>query len=202
MSGDGLINLIFNSMYSTEITRFLPGIIFQIRDGKYENLSTLMGIYLINYDRMSHGMHYSVRCNEDVSFTTPEELGEAINSYPRFKGVFSNYSNPDYNPCVFCQKWNAGEADPVEKEPVYSDIPALVLAGEYDVVFSPSLSRLATETLTGSYYYEFPGIGHSAIASGRECPLNIVLAFLNDPTLEPDASCIKKMGGVDFVILP
>ncbi|UCH52014.1 MAG: alpha/beta fold hydrolase [Chloroflexota bacterium] len=200
MYGDNLIHLIFISMYSTGNIRFLPGIIYQIRDGKYENLPILMGAYLNTFERISYGMHYSVRCNEEVSFTTPEELSKAINSYPKFKGSIGSYTTPDYNICVLCQKWNAGEADPIENEPVYSDIPALVLAGEYDPIFSPSSSRLAAETLTNSYYYEFPGVSHGASASGAECPLNIVLDFLNDPTLEPDASCVKEMGGVNFFI--
>jgi pimeloyl-ACP methyl ester carboxylesterase len=200
MDGDSLVDLISISMYSTENTRFLPGLIYQIRGGTYGNLPIAMGAYLTTLEMMSMGMNYSVICNEEVSFTTPEELSEAINSYPKFKGLFSSYSDPDYNVCALCQKWNAGEADPIENEPVYSDIPALVLAGEYDVILSPSSSCLAAETLINSYYYEFPGVGHGAIVSGRECPLNIALDFLNDPTLEPDASCIKDMGGVNFFI--
>ena len=36
-------------------------------------------------------------------------------------------------PMTICQSWGAREADPIENERVSSDIPTLVLAGEYDI---------------------------------------------------------------------
>ena len=99
-----------------------------------------------------------------------------------------------------CDMWGAEEADPIENEPVWSDIPTLILAGEYDPIAPPAWGALAAETLGNSFYYEFPGVGHGVSVSGEGCPLSVALAFLDDPTAEPDTSCLAEMDGPSFLV--
>jgi len=139
-----------------------------------------------------------VQCGEEVYFSSPGEFAAAAEAYPETQDLFD--SSPNLGEPIFtiCEIWGAKEADPIENEPVNSDIPTLVLAGEYDPITSPSWGELAAETLDNSFYCEFPGVGHGASISGEECPLSIAMAFLNDPTTEPDGSCIAEMSGPDF----
>jgi hypothetical protein len=60
---------------------------------------------------------------------------------------------------------------------------------------------MVTETLSNGFYYEFPGVGHGVSVSGEECPLSIALAFLNNPTAEPDGLCIAVMSCPAFIVL-
>jgi pimeloyl-ACP methyl ester carboxylesterase len=200
MDGDGLIDLLYHSLYATEAIPFLPKLIFEIRSGNYSTLALLEASILASMELVSTGMYYSVQCNEEISFSTPEELDEVYNNYPKLQGIFYDLADTEYNICAVCQDyWGAaGEADSIENDPVYSDIPTLILAGEYDPITPPSWGRIADETLSNSYYYEFPGVGHGAMVSGKSCPLDIALAFLDDPTLEPDATCLKEMDGPKF----
>ncbi|MGD8794832.1 MAG: alpha/beta hydrolase, partial [Anaerolineae bacterium] len=96
-----------------------------------------------------------------------------------------------------CEWWGPGEADPIENEPVVSDIPALIFAGYFDPITSPEWCRLAAETLSNSYYYEFPNMGHGVMRSDA-CALHIGLEFLDDPRAEPDAACLDELTGPDF----
>jgi hypothetical protein len=51
--------------------------------------------------------------------------------------------------------------------------------------------------LVRRFGYEFPGLAHGIMRS-NECGLEIGLQFIQDPTTEPDASCIDELVGPDF----
>jgi len=78
-----------------------------------------------------------------------------------------------------------------------SDIPALIFAGYYDPITSPEWARRAAKTLSSSNLYEFANMAHGVMRSD-ECALNIGLQFLDDPTAEPDATCMQGSGEISF----
>jgi pimeloyl-ACP methyl ester carboxylesterase len=138
-------------------------------------------------------MHYSVWCREEQSFETQEEaFALAADLPPVFGEFFAGALDWDV-----CAVWQAGAADPIENQPVVSDIPTLVLSGRYDPVTPPSSGRQAAETLSNSFFYEFPNLAHGAMRSNK-CARRIGLAFLDDPWTEPDTSCLEKLGSPDF----
>jgi TAP-like protein. len=145
-------------------------------------------------------MYLSVQCCEELSFSDPEELASACDEYPRLQSMYYDTCNPDEGILALYEIWNVTEAAPIENEPVISDIPALVLAGEYDPITPPAWGRMVAENLPNSFFFEFPGVGHGAAGSGEECPLNIALEFLSDPTTEPDGSGIAEMDGPNFYV--
>jgi len=200
MNGDGLIGFLFQSLYSTELIPLLPNILFDIRDGNYEILAVVMGSFLANIEFVSMGMQFSVQCGEEVRFSTPGEFAAAAEAYPEIRRLFEGSPNLGEPVFTICEIWGAKEADPIENEPINSDIPTLVLAGEYDPVTPPAWGEVVAETLSNSFCFEFPGVGHGASISGEECPLSIALAFLDDPTTEPDGSCVAQMSGPAFVV--
>ena len=81
----------------------------------------------------------------------------------------------------------------VQKEPVRSSIPTLILQGEYDPVTPPANGMLAAQTLSKSYFFLFPGVGHGVSSPISTCPDDIEQAFWVNPTEKPDASCINGM---------
>ena len=109
--------------------------------------------------------------------------------------VRDHFASPGY--FAICGVWQSGQADPVEDEAVVSEIPTLILSGQYDPITPPAWGQLAAETLSHSFFYEFPGIGHGVMRS-NQCGLEIGLAFLDDPAAEPDASCIDDLAGPEF----
>lgn len=79
-----------------------------------------------------------------------------------------------------------------------SDIPSLVLAGDFDPITPPDWGTRAAQTLENSYFFQFPGIGH-AVSVSHPCPEAMTVAFVRDPTREPDASCMAEMEPLAFV---
>ena len=96
-----------------------------------------------------------------------------------------------------CEIWPVEEAEPWVKEPLVSDIPTLLLTGEFDPVTPPEYGQLVAGYLTNSYFFEFPGIGHNVIVASA-CARSISGAFLDDPTRAPEAACFDEMPGVVF----
>ena len=130
---------------------------------------------------------------KSMSFESQEEaFALAADLPPVFGELFADALDWDV-----CAAWQAGAADPVENQAVVSDIPTLVLSGRYDPVTPPDSGRLAAETLTNSFFYEFPYLAHGAMRSDR-CALQIGLQFLDDPTTEPDTLCLDQLPSPDF----
>ena len=198
--GDALLGFVFQSLYATEIIPVLPKVILDVNEGNLEMLAVLLGSYIAQTEFVSLGMQYSVQCGEEVHFSAPGDFAAAAAAYPELQGLLG--SDPTLGESLFtiCEIWGGEEADPIENELVSSDMPTLVLAGEYDPITPPAWGELAADTLDNSFYYEFRGVGHGASLSGEECPLSVALAFLDDPTTEPDTSCVAGMDGPSFLV--
>ena len=197
-NGDAMVSLLFQALYSVEITPLMPKLIYDVRDGRTTDLSTILSSFLLQQEFASQGMQISVQCNEEISFGMPGEALSAPN-FPYLDPVFEGSAVTGQFGFAVCDLWQAGKADAIENEPVSSDIPTLILAGEYDPITPPSWGQDVGERFGSSYYFEFPGIGHGASVSG-DCPLSVTQDFLADPTTEPDAACISEMAGPVFVV--
>lgn len=196
IKGDDLIGVFFQSLYSAEVIPVLPQLVYDVRDGNTQELGLLLSSFLMNTDFFSIGMQYSVQCNEENSFSEPGAGAAAAADYPDIGEAFANGAVVDEEICGF---WGAGTANPIENEAVSSDIPTLILSGEYDPITPPAWGLLVGEGLNDDYFFEFPGLGHGVSISG-DCPLSVTQAFLDDPTTEPDTACIAEMGGPEFEI--
>lgn len=199
IAGMDLTAFMFQSLYATQIIPSLPKIIYDAQDGNLDTLALIMGSFLVNEHLVSPGMQLSVQCREEIAFTTKEDIVAAADSSPRLGELFKHAATLGPEVVSVCQEWGAGIADEIENEPVVSDIPTLVLAGEYDPITPPVWGKMVAEDLSNSYLYEFPGIGHGASVL-NECPLSITLDFLNNPTTQPDANCIVELGGPTFEV--
>ena len=90
-----------------------------------------------------------------------------------------------------CAMWQAEARPPLANSPVQSDIPALLLSGNFDPITPPSYAEMADETLSASYSYVLPHVGHGVLRSD-DCGLQIALEFISKPEIEPDSSCIAE----------
>ncbi len=198
ISGDVMVSVLFQALYSAEVTPILPKLIYDVRDGRTTDLATILSSFLAQQEFFSQGMQLSVQCNEEISFGTPGEVLAAPN-FPYLDPVFEAGVVTGQFGFAVCDMWQAGQADAVENEPVTSDIPTLILAGEYDPITPPSWGQDVGERFSNNYYFEFPGIGHGASISG-DCPLSITLDFLEDPTTEPNAVCLAGMDAPAFAV--
>jgi pimeloyl-ACP methyl ester carboxylesterase len=187
---------VFQSLYSEELTALLPRAIFDTRDHEYEILNILADAYLQNAEFISIGMHYSVQCGEEAAFTNRDSTLAAADDYAELT-EFNQYQAK--STFAACDVWAAPPAASRENEPVASDIPTLVLAGQLDPITPPVWGQQAAAGLTNSVFLEFPGVGHG-VALSDSCPTAISLGFLDNPGLHPASNCIAGMPGVDWFV--
>lgn len=91
-----------------------------------------------------------------------------------------------------CETWSRSTLPELEDEPVISDIPSLLLAGQFDFVSPPYVAESIAANLSNSFYYEIPYGGHVTSFQGA-CPLSLAITFIEDPTVAPDASCLNEL---------
>jgi pimeloyl-ACP methyl ester carboxylesterase len=96
------------------------------------------------------------------------------------------------NTLAICDAWQVIAADSLENEPVTSDIPTLILAGDYDPVTPPEFGQDTAVYLPNAYYFEFEGIGHG-VANSTPCGMELITTFLNQPDAAPDAACMEHL---------
>ena len=99
-----------------------------------------------------------------------------------------------------CDLWLPKPTRQADLRPVVSDVPTLVVHGEYDPTDLQYAQSRMTARLSRAYVYTFPGEGHAAAPVG--CHGSIVQQFLENPMREPDSSCLARMPRVQFKTTP
>lgn len=92
-----------------------------------------------------------------------------------------------------CTHWTRSKTDESLREPVVSDIPTLVISGEFDPQTPVEWGERVSETLPNGFHLLVPGGGHGAIFEDDDCVTRILRAFLADPLVEPDRTCVLEM---------
>lgn len=198
LTGDGIFGNLALFLYITDIIPVLPQAIHDVANGDYELMTQLSSTSLSLFDALSRGMEFSVFCAEDLIGVSPADFMEArLQMPPQLAGSADPEDVIEYGFFGICQNWPVEEADPAVKEPVVSDIPTLILEGEFDPVTPVEYAEEVAAHLSNSRLYLFPGVGHNILV-GSSCAREIADQFLTDPTTEPDAGCISEMPGVVF----
>ena len=192
VDGGILLDTLFGFFYSVGAIPYIPRDIDMVAAGDLGDMAPAFRSRLYG-DSINWGAHYSLVCHEVMPAGSYQEaLASAADLPPQIADYFATPFR-----FTLCESWQSGTAEPSQYEPVVSDIPTLVLAGSYDPITPPAYSRLAAETLSNSFYYEFPAHGHGVMRTGG-CGTQIGLAFLDDPTSEPDSSCMGDLAPPDF----
>ncbi|MFN2147251.1 MAG: alpha/beta fold hydrolase [Anaerolineales bacterium] len=199
LTGDAVRANLGTFLYISRIIPILPQAIYDVYNGDIELMTQLSSTRLALLDLLSRGMMLSVMCNADLVGRTPEDL---INLMAERPAQLVSSADPEvtleYGMFGICENWPVPTADPSAKEPLVSDIPTLVLEGEFDPVTPPEYGQLVAGYLSHGYYFELPGVGHDVL--DNECARQIAGAFVTDPTRAPEAACLSQMPGLVFDI--
>jgi hypothetical protein len=95
-----------------------------------------------------------------------------------------------------CRAWLGNEYNQRRAEPIGSDIPALVLAGEFDPRTPPEYARVVAAGLTQARVLEIPWHGHEY---ALECVNRIERDFFNAPRGVPASGCLDSLPPLRFV---
>jgi pimeloyl-ACP methyl ester carboxylesterase len=184
IDGNGLINLLFQSLYSAAIRPILPQAITDAAADNYDLLAGIYGLFVFD-DSLSIGMHYSVVCAEDADFAAADI---DVNNVRTEISKLQKQGALDY--LKICPAWGVKDLGASVDAPVTSDIPTLVLNGQLDPITPPAFGQTAAEGLSNSHTITFPGGAHGQLNFVNACANSIVKEFLVDPTQKPDDACV------------
>ncbi len=186
LDGERFIDLIYGMLQATWGWREAPRYIHAVAGGQIDILSSAFP-QRFQYPG-NWAVYFSFQCQEQAPFVSMEEVRARAASLPDTIVDYAVSNNVALEYAV-CDVWPVKPAGPRETEPVVSDVPVLVLAGELDPVTPASWSRETAANLESSFYFEFADLSHGVMRSDA-CGRDIGLQFIDDPYSLPDSSCL------------
>ncbi len=139
-------------------------------------------------------MNFSFNCSEQAPQSSAREVerrAEALSPLLRDHYV---PSSPIVGPAFYdvCEVWDVDPADEALYEPVESDVPTLVVTGEFDQITPPSYGEEVAASLGRATLLEARGQGHSPLLNLGACGIGILEEFLLEPDQPLDDACVRK----------
>ena len=135
--------------------------------------------------RFTWGLRLSVWCAEEMPFEDPDRVASQVSPSLGLGGIDEGAATPE-----LCRAWNVKAAPAIENEPVKSDVPALIFAGEFDPDTPPAWGRSLLASMPNARYVEFRGRSHGA--GFNRCGAEIVAAFLRAPSAPLPVDCALR----------
>src|SRR5262249_16318076 len=142
----------------------LPRLIQSAHDGDARGLAAAIASELAAATTQNRATNAAVECRDRVHFRSPLSAGANVLDRTQLYGI--------------CDHWS--ELGPAPLVPTGTGVPTLVLAGQFDPVARPCLSRHVVELIGGrARWVEFPLVGHN-VRHFSPCGAGIAAAFIDD----------------------
>ncbi len=188
VDGNSVVGLISEILYYDQALKIIPPMIDELTRRESAITKAIITLLGVTGPDISHGAYFSVQCAEEIPFNDQEKaLANTQTLAPELRENFREGVRGAY---LVCAQWPAPTPNPVETQPVTSDIPSLVLSSANDPATPPMYGEATVQTLPKGFLIPFPGLGHSILGNGGECGLNTILAFINTPTTKPPTDCV------------
>ncbi|QWT19912.1 alpha/beta hydrolase [Bacillus sp. NP157] len=133
-------------------------------------------------DTMDGGMQYSVICSEDADLLTsrPQDKDTILgdNMIEAFRAA--------------CSVWPHGKRPADFHQPLRSDLPALLMSGEYDPVTPPRYGDEVLKGLPNGRHLVLKGQGHNVVARG--CMPRLLNDFIDKADAKSlDTTCLERL---------
>ena len=146
------------------------------------------------------GMRLSVWCREALPFSKRSQRGDP-------EATLGGFESAAIKPEI-CAAWDVPPLETDFSAPVISDVPTLILAGEFDPLTPPAWGERAAETLSRSRVVSVRGEAHlpSQQWNGDGCAMSLAGAFIDAPetTLSAPSSgfCVFARAAPQYALKP
>lgn len=207
-NGWDLTQTVFSLAYVTEALPLLPAVVWETSIGNYDLLSAVVspqfqgsGENEQSQRYFAQAMQLAVQCFDDMPFVSAKDFISArhrnLRAQPLSMYVEFNEAYKD-----ICAHLGLGNNTPAFlNQPVTSDVPAFLIAGELDPVAPPEQAFAAAATLAHSTVVVYPRGGHGVSASSP-CLIDAIAGFVENPAATPNTTCIAAEAPLPFVVRP
>ncbi|HSJ65467.1 MAG TPA: alpha/beta fold hydrolase [Gemmatimonadaceae bacterium] len=180
--------------YALYDSDFLPYIPLAIRELRRRNAAFVeMLLQPAMGAGSSGGFYYTARCFDLVPQPPADSLQRLRERFP-WLGSFNRFA-PE--PAAVCDAFMARSPDSTVFQPVRSEVPTLIFAGEFDPTTPLEYGRRAAATLPNAYLVALRGRGHD-VNVPTPCTVQIREQFLGNPLQSLDTSCVGALPPLSF----
>ena len=194
LNGDRVAELVYGLFSDSETASALPLLIDALAEGDTSFLPTFGGV-LFHPEKFSRGLQYSALCAEEIDFGDDDIVLPGRN--PDFERVVAGVWPRKL--LAGCEIWEVDRLPAVANQPVTSNIPTLIVAGQFDIL-PDKYGHAVLESLVNGQFVAVPGAAHTPTGSS-DCSLDIAERFLDAPSAPVDTSCLDEIK-VRFVTEP
>ncbi len=193
LADDELMQVMFNLLYSPDLTSLLPLLVEGAVDTADYTPLIAQALALTGGQQMYQGMFYAVTCSEDAPRIDAEEAA-AIQAETQFPLVSANFT-------ATCANWPSTAVSEQMFTPLESDIPTLLLSGEADPITPPHYADEVARTLTSSQHIVLDGYAHGILSVG--CIPTVVADFIEAGTaVDLNTDCTARITPPPFFVSP
>jgi pimeloyl-ACP methyl ester carboxylesterase len=182
--------VVANLLYYPTAYPNLPRVIQSVHEGEPQSLGQVLGpvlaAQLAAAATQNRATHAAVECRDRPHYRQELPAGAHGLDRRQLYGVCARWSDVGPSPLV----------------PVGTRVPILVLAGQFDPVARPALSRHVADLIGSSTrFVEFPLVGHN-VRQFSPCGAKITADFIDHPAQELDTSCTDRTAPIRFLPKP
>ncbi len=151
-----------------------------------EQLSNLFNVY---GNGSGIGMRFSVWCAEEHPFNSKDVIKNETYEYPEIEGLSPATIEP-----YICDIWDVKKVSAIENQPVESEVPVLLISGEYDEITPSKWASRMNKNLISCFHLIFEGWKHTPTTNwSNQCAMKAVNDFFNNPILKPNSNCLEEI---------
>ena len=179
-------SLLYDAGYSISTVIAVPNVIDSLYKGNHDAVQFLAqnSLNMMLDESFSNPVYMEVECNENEVRNQQAYINN-INKKYQYYPVLKRWQLSSVKDDL-CNVWGSKEIDDSFHQPVITDKPTLILAGQLDSATPPEWGKAVAAHLPNSEYHEFKASGH-AVLYNVACAKNIVRRFLNPDKNYPSA---------------
>jgi pimeloyl-ACP methyl ester carboxylesterase len=169
--------------YQPEVASLLPYALNEAAEGRFETLMAQSDMILGDLgESIMHGMQLSVICSEDAErFVVDPADADSLLGTSMVTGMQAQ-----------CAGWPKGDRPKDFNDPIRSDVPVLLMSGEFDPVTPPRYGEETVKGYTNGRHLVVRGRGHIVLTAG--CMPKLAADFIDKTDAKAlDASCLDVM---------
>jgi pimeloyl-ACP methyl ester carboxylesterase len=183
LTGEALADALYQALYIRDVRSLIPYILDRADHGDFTFISGLLLPLQLDNDDHAIGMYTSVIC---------AERGDSDPNAIRMSGFNPRLVRAELKDAqemiAMCKDWNIELLPRDVLEAVKSDVPTLLLSGDFDPITPPAFATQVAAGLSRATLVTFPRGAHGQ-AFESPCANEIIESFLNNPTAALNLSC-------------
>lgn len=185
---------IWNALLKPAAIPFVPLALKEVANGNDSILSKWVVAFSDPnaFGKFSELQSKAILCFEGKPKTEADTKASLQTQYPDFASFNIDFEGE------LCAAWQPVSANKQAFEPVVSDVPVLILSGEYDPVCPPVFGELTAKTLSRSTFINVPAASH-AVIHVDDCIRDVATVFLKEPAKKLSLACVSNRPAINFI---